>query len=107
MFLLFDMQFDELKIYKKDIFNITEAKITLNLKVEDNLVGIISAPKVNHFNSIIFNPLGKSIDSYFKSNFIYYHDGEKNNGKVTSLGKNEDWKNLGISYIVLYKMSEI
>ena len=107
MFLLFDMQFDELKIYKKDIFNITEAKITLNLKVEYNLVGIISAPKANHFNSIIFNPLGKSIDSYFKSNFIYYHDGEKNNGKVTSLGKNEDWKNLGIPYIVLYKMSEV
>ncbi len=101
------MQFDELEIYKNDIFSINENKILLNIKVEYNLVGIIAAPKANHFNSIIFNPLGKTIDSYFKSNFIYYHDGEKNNGKVTSLGKNEDWKNLGIPYIVLYKMSDI
>ena len=107
MFLLFDMQYNELNMYKNDILNIVEDKIILNIKVEYNLVGIIAAPKANHFNCIIFNPLGKTIDPYFKSNNIYYHDGEKNNGNVTSLNKNDDWKNLGIPYIVLYKMADI
>ena len=95
MFLLFDFQFDELIKFKSDIFSIIEDKIILNINVEYNLVGIIAAPKANHFNCIIFNPFGITVDPYFKSNFIYYHDGEKNNGKVTSLGKNEDWRNLG------------
>ena len=105
--LLFDMQFDELFKFKNDIFSIIEDKIILNIKVEYNLVGIIGAPKANHFNCIIFNPLGKTIDPYFKSSTIYYHDGLKNNGKVTPLGKNEDWKNLGIPYIVLYTMEDL
>ena len=94
MFLLFDFQFDELIKFKSDIFSIIEDKIILNINVEYNLVGIIAAPKANHFNCIIFNSLGKTIDPFFKSNTIYYHDGLKNNGKVTPLGKNEDWKNL-------------
>ena len=107
MFLLFGMQYNELNIYKNDIVNIVEDKIILNIKVECLLVGIIAAPKANHFNCIVFNPLGKTIDPYFKSNNIYYHDGEKNNGKITSLSKDDDWKNLGIPYIVLYKMEDI
>ena len=107
MFLLFDFQYNELNIYKNDIFNIIEEKIILNIKVEYNLVGIIAAPKANHFNCIIFNPIGKSIDPYFQSNNIYYHDGEKNNGNITALNKNDDWKNVGIPYIVLYKMADI
>ena len=61
MFLLFDFQYNELNIYKNDIFNIIEEKIILNIKVEYDLVGIIAAPKANHFNCIIFNPLGKNI----------------------------------------------
>ena len=83
MFLLFDFQYNELNIYKNDIFNIIEEKIILNIKVEYNLVGIIAAPKANHFNCIIFNPIGKSIDPYFQSNNIYYHDGGKNNDNIT------------------------
>ncbi len=75
MFLLFDMQYNELNMYKNDILNIVEDKIILNIKVEYNLVGIIAAPKANHFNCIIFNPLGKTIDPYFKSSIIFYHDG--------------------------------
>ena len=41
MFLLFDMQYNELNMYKNDILNIVEDKIILNIKVEYNLVGII------------------------------------------------------------------
>ena len=74
--------------------------------MEYHLVGIIAAPKANHFNCIVFNPLGKTFDPYFKSNNIYYNDCEKNNGKITSLSKDYDWKNLGIPYIVLYKMAD-
>ncbi len=77
MFLLFVMQNNELNINKNYIVNIVEDKIILNIKVEYHLVGIIVAPKANHFNWIVFNPLGKTADPYFKSNNIYYHDGEK------------------------------
>ena len=45
MFLLFDMQVDELEIYKNDIFSIDENKIILNIKVEHNLLGIIVSQK--------------------------------------------------------------
>ena len=107
LFLLFDMQYDELNIYKNDIFSITQDNIILNIKTEYNLVGIIAVPKANHYICIIFNPIGKTIDPFYKSNVIYYHDGEKNNGKITSISKNSDWKNLGIPYIVLYKMIDI
>ena len=77
MFLLFDIQYNELNIYKNDIVNVVEDKIILNIKVECLLVGIIAEPKANHFNCIVFNPLGKTADPYFKSNNIYYHDCEK------------------------------
>ena len=103
MFLLFDMQFHDLYNYSKEIFKIVEDDIVLNIKVEYKLVGIISAPKANHFNCIIFNPLGITIDPFFKSSKIYYHDGELNNGNVASLGQNDDWKKIGIPYIAIYK----
>ena len=41
MLLLFDMQYNELNMYKNDIVNIVEDKIILNIKIEYNLVGII------------------------------------------------------------------
>ena len=72
MFLLFDFQYNELNIYKNDIFNIIEEKIILNIKVEYNLVGIKAAPKANHFNCIIFNPIGKSFEPYFRVYVAYF-----------------------------------
>ena len=69
--------------------------------------GIISCPYYNHYNTIIFNPLGSNIDQYFTSNYIYYHDGTKNEGRITKLNTNKYWHNIGIPYIVVYKYIDI
>ena len=67
------------------------------------MIGIITVPVKNHYNTIIFNPIGITINQYFKNNYIYYHDGLLNNGKITVLNKGEDWHHIGISYIIIYK----
>ena len=46
-------------------------KFILNFNVEYKLSGIIACPSFNHYNAIIFNPLGCNIDKAFSSNFIY------------------------------------
>ena len=67
---------------------------------------MICAPFRNHYNTVIFNPIGSSIDKTFTPNNIYYHDGMHNNGRIEPLKKGEDWKDIGIPYIVLYKLIE-
>ena len=52
--------------------------------------GIIPCPYYNYYNAIIFNPLGSNIDQYFTSDFINYHDGTKNEGRITKLNTNKD-----------------
>ena len=94
MFLLLDMQFDELNSNKDLIYKIVEDKIMQNFNCEYKLLGIIGAPKPNHFNAIIFNPIGYTVDPYFQSNLIYYHDGLKNEGLIIPLKENADWKTI-------------
>ena len=43
------------------------------------------------------------INSQLTPNNIYFHDGMFNDGSITALKKGEDWKNVGIPYIILYK----
>ena len=107
LFVLFDMAFSDLMKYKDAIFKLVEEKIILNFNVEYKLAGIISCPYYNHYNSIIFNPIGANIDHNFTSNFIYYHDGTKNEGRITKLNTNEDWHNIGIPYILVYRFIDI
>ena len=102
LFILFDFQYSELVKNKENIFNLLDNKLAFNLKTEYKLVGIITAPKNNHYNAVIFNPIGV-INSYFSANNIYYHDGMLNGGRIVALKKGEDWKNIGIPYIALYK----
>ena len=71
LFLLFDLQFTELETYKSQIYKLVEDKLVLNFKAEYKLVGIIAAPCINHYNTIIFNPIGRSINKYFTTNNIY------------------------------------
>ena len=107
LFVLFDMAFSDLMKYKDAIFKLVEEKIILNFNVEYKLAGIISCPYYNHYNSIIFNPIGANIDHNFTSNFIYYNDGTKNEGRITKLNTNEDWHNIGIPYILVYRFIDI
>ena len=65
---------------------------------------MISLPSFDHYICIIFNPMGKYIDNEFKSNYIYYHVGKKNDGKISVINYSEDWKDLGIPYILVYEM---
>ena len=94
MFLLLDKQFDELNSNKDLIYKIVEDKIMLNFNCEYKLLGIIGAPKPNHFNAIIFNPIGYTVDPYFQSNLIYYHDDLRNEGLIIPLKENADWKTI-------------
>ena len=107
LFLLFDFQYSELVKYKDNIYKLLDDKIALNIKIDYKLIGLIAAPSKNHYNTIIFNPLGSTINSYFSSNNIYYHDGMLNDGHILALNKGEDWKKIGIPYIALYKKLEI
>ena len=79
------MNYNELTNYKDTIFKLVEEKIILNFNVEYKLTGIIACPSYNHYNSIIFNPLGCNIDKTFSSNYIYYHDGTLKDGQVTQI----------------------
>ena len=81
---MFDFQYSELIKNKENIFNLLDNKIAFNLKTEYKLVGIIAAPKINHYNTIIFNPLGE-INTFFSANNIYYHDEMLNDGRILSL----------------------
>ena len=106
LFILFDFQYSDLVKNKDNIFNLLDSKIAFNLKTEYKLVGIIAAPKNNHYNVIIFNPIGV-LNTAFSANNIYYHDGMLNNGRITTLKVGEDWKRIGIPYIALYKKLNI
>ena len=103
LFLLFDFQFSELNRYKDKIYKLVDNTIAFNIRLEYKLVGLISAPKRNHYNTIIFNPIGSTTVPKFTANNIYYHDEMLNNGNITALKHRENMKNIGIPYIALYK----
>ena len=107
LFLLFDFQYTELELYKSQIYKLVEEKLILNMKVEYKLIGMIEAPSINYYNTIIFNPIGQTINPNFIPANIYYHDGNKNDGKIVEIKKGEDWRIKGIPYIVLYKKLDI
>ena len=48
--------------------------------------------------------MGKYVDDSFKANNIYYHDGSANKGKIVPINIYENWKNLGILYILVYEL---
>ena len=101
--MLFDFQFSDLYKFRDQIFKLIEEKLVLNTYIEYKLSGIIAAPSYNHYSTIIFNPMGSTINSHFTPNYIYYHDGMLNNGKIMPISEGLDWKTLGIPYIVFYK----
>ena len=84
------MNYEELEQYKQNIYNMTEDELFLNFNLSYKMMGIITVPVKNHYNTIIFNPIGITINQYFKPNYIYYYDGLLNNGKITVLNKGED-----------------
>ena len=106
LFILFDFQYSELSKYKEKIYKLLEDKIILMLRSKYKLIGLINAPSINHYNTIIFTPIERSTNKYFTLNNIYYHDYMCNNGCIVALKKGEDWKNKGIPYIALYKKLE-
>ena len=103
IFLIFDFQCQELKTNKAQISKLIEDRIILNLDAEYKLSGIISVPSFNHYKTIIFNPIGLSINTNLNPSKIYHYDGLDNNGKITEIDENMNWKDIGIPYIVLYK----
>ena len=107
LFLLFDFQYTELELYKSQIYKLVEEKLILNIKVEYKLIGMIAAPSIYYYNTIIFNPIGQTINPKFIPANIYYYDGSKNGGKIVEIKKGEDWRIKGIPYIVLYKKLDI
>ena len=102
MTVIFDMSYSDIYKYKEKIYKITEDYVVLNLNKEYKLKGIISLPSYNHYCSIIFNPTGKYINEYFQPNYIYYYDGMQNDGKIVRIKEGEDWRKLGIPYILNY-----
>ena len=104
LMVLFDMAYSDLEKYKDNIFKLTEDKLILNLQKEYKLKGKISLPSFDHYICIIFNPIGTIINEYFKASNIYYHDGKKNNGKIDMIKYGDDWKDLGIPYILVYEL---
>lgn len=106
LFILFDMNYETLHNNKSSIFNSVEDTIILNFNVEYRFSGIIACHSFNLYNAIIFNPLGWVINKKFCANYIYYHDGNANDGNITQFNPFENWKDIGIPYIVIYKIKE-
>ena len=100
---MFDFQFSDLYKFRDQIFKLIEEKLVLKNSFEYKLSGIIEAPSYNHYSTIIFNPMGSTINP----NYIYYHDGMLNDGKILPVSEGLDWKTLGILYIVLYKKFDL
>ena len=73
MFLLFVLQYTELELYKSQIYKLVEEKLILNIKVEYKLIGMIAAPSINYYNTIIFNSICQTINPNFIPTNIYYH----------------------------------
>ena len=96
IFILFDFQYSELNKFNDQNFKLIEEKLVLNINTEYKLSGIIAAPSYNHYNTIVFNPIGITINSNFWANNNYYHDGTLNNGNNMSITEEMDWKSLGI-----------
>ena len=96
IFILFDFQYSELNKFKDQNFKLIEEKLVLNINTEYKLSGIIATPSFNHYNTIVFNPIGITINSNFWANNNYYHDGTLNNGNNMSITEEMDWKSLGI-----------
>ena len=66
--IIFDIDFNELNITKNKIIDLIEYNISLGVKIEYNLKGIIAVPFFNHYNCIKFHPQGITINSYFEPN---------------------------------------
>ena len=63
--MLFDFQYSDLYKYKDNIYQLIEETITLSINAEYKLLGVIAAPNYNHYNTIIFNPIGQTIHNSF------------------------------------------
>ena len=103
LFIIFDSDYEGLKKNKDKIFNLVDDTILLGFNINYKLACIIASPYDNHFNTIIFNPLGSSINNHFSPNFIYYHDDQLNNGNIVAINNVNEWKTIGIPYILIYK----
>ena len=104
------MNYEELHHSKSSNLNLIEETIILNFIVEYKLLGIIDYPPFNYYNDIeiiIFNSLGCSIDRTLSDNFKYYHDSTSNNGNIMQLYPFENWKYIGILYIVIYQFKKL
>ena len=102
LMILFDLSYENLLKYSKNIFNLLEQHLILNFDTEYNLKGLVIYPYKNHYSSIIFYPVGSLINTEFKSNKIYIHDSLKNNGKIIEINNINSWKNEGIPYLAIY-----
>ena len=100
--ILFDLSYENLLKYSKNIFDLLEQHLILNFDAEYNLRGLVIYPYKNHYSSIIFYPVGSLINREFKSNKIYIHDSLKNDGKIKELNDINSWKNEGIPYLAIY-----
>ena len=105
LFILFDMDNEDLHESKSSNLNLIEEAIILNFNVEYKLLGIIDYHSLSHYNAIaiiiIFNPSGCTIDQTLSDGFKYYHDSTSNNGNTMQLYPFENWKYIGILNIVI------
>ena len=67
LFILFDFQYHELNNYKSNIFKLLENTIALYINTEYKLEALICAQGINHFNTVIFNSIGLTINILFYS----------------------------------------
>ena len=79
IFVLFDFPYSELNKHKNKMYDLFEDKIVFTFNTEYKLSWIIAVPSQNHYNTIIFNSIGLTINKEFIPNKIYYHDGLHSN----------------------------
>jgi len=88
--------------FKKEIVNLVEEELYLNLDLFYKLKGIILIPFLGHFINAVINPEGIFIKTNFKNYKIYLHDNLANNGNIFELKENEVVFDFIIPYILIY-----
>lgn len=103
LIVLIDMNYNNMVKLKKEIADLVEEELYLNLDLSYKLKGIILIPYLRNFISAVINPEGIFIKVDFKNYKTYIHDNLSNNGNIFELKENEVVYDFGIPYILIYK----
>ena len=102
LFILFDMDYNQLKNNKIDIIKFSSTFIQLNVENKYYLIGGICIPFRNHYNCFIYNYNSDLLNYGLEKGKNYIHDGLKNLGNFEEFTDLIKYFEDNIPYILIY-----